>query len=237
MQKPTGNQYNLLHQLHSNQIPFSTMPLQAFKGVSSAVYQVFDLILCFLTGRCINYPNNQNVRFTPVILHFQCKGSCLSHHKYLLVALVEINFICLCFFFFVELSPSRRSTSLPALQANSQLPLGQPKRDQRHVLSTLLYASLSVSCQQHARQKSGVVRISVSLIFTQNWQKQLVPVESAHIYLRSRIWGSYKAILPKIILPKGTREFSCCLCHCSFQALFYVPSFVSMVDALELKPM
>lgn len=166
MQKPTGNQYNLLHQLHSNQIPFSTMPLQAFKGVSSALYQVFDLILCFLTGRCINYSNNQNVRFTPVILHFQCKGSCLSHHKYLLVALVEINFICLCFFFFVELSPSRRSTSLPALQANSQLPLGQPKRDQRHVLSTLLCASecqLSAACQAEIWSSQDICELDLHL--------------------------------------------------------------------------
>lgn len=55
------------------------------------MYLVFDLILHLLRGRCINYPNNENVRFTPIILHFQCKDSCLSHHKYLLDALVEIT--------------------------------------------------------------------------------------------------------------------------------------------------
>lgn len=121
------------------------------RRVSGAIYQIIYLLLRFLIGRCINCPNNQNVRFVSIILHFQCKRSCLSHHKYLLAALVEMTSITSGFSsLWSQLSAGNALPCLhfsPTVLSCLLVSIGQAKRHQRLVLSTLLCASLSASCQ------------------------------------------------------------------------------------------
>lgn len=106
---------------------------------------------------------------------------------------------------------------------------GECKRQQRHCVCAQylsLCASLTVmneaAYQAEAWSSWDICEYDLRL----GLAKAIIPTESAHMYLQSRILPSYKAILVRNTLPKGIGEYFAVCDTTAFKSYYMCPSFV-----------
>lgn len=130
-------------------------------------------------------------------------------------------FMGLCFFFCLKLAPGMKTTSLPAAGQESA------KDDRGTVCAEYpsLCASLAVTYeaayQAEAWSSWDIREYDLHL----GLAKALITMESAHIYLQTRILPSYKAILTRNTVPKGIREYFAVSDTTAFKS-YMCPSFL-----------